>query len=80
MEKPNMAIFIGADGSNSKVRESLWKSQFYSVAVHEIVGISKNRTIPKLFRNTKAKSKVWRLALFQLPVMNRFGLCNMMSN
>jgi 2-polyprenyl-6-methoxyphenol hydroxylase-like FAD-dependent oxidoreductase len=24
-------IFIGADGSNSKVRESLiWKSQFYS--------------------------------------------------
>jgi 2-polyprenyl-6-methoxyphenol hydroxylase-like FAD-dependent oxidoreductase len=23
-------IFIGADGSNSKVRESIWKSQFYS--------------------------------------------------
>jgi 2-polyprenyl-6-methoxyphenol hydroxylase-like FAD-dependent oxidoreductase len=35
-------IFIGADGSNSKVRESLFgKVNFTPVAVHEIVGISK---------------------------------------
>jgi 2-polyprenyl-6-methoxyphenol hydroxylase-like FAD-dependent oxidoreductase len=70
-------IFIGADGSNSKVK-SFGKVNFTPVAVHEIVGISKKRAIDRkiVFQNTKSGLA----ALFQLPVMNRFGLCNMMSN
>jgi hypothetical protein len=71
-------IFIGADGSNSKVK-SFGKVNFTPVAVHEIVGISKKRAIDRKIVFQK-QSQVWRLALFQLPVMNRFGLCNMMSN
>jgi 2-polyprenyl-6-methoxyphenol hydroxylase-like FAD-dependent oxidoreductase len=62
-------IFIGADGSNSKVRESLFgKVNFTPVAVHEIVGISKTshrRSRKSCFRNTKnQRFGVWLYSSF----------------
>lgn len=55
-------LFIGADGSNSKVRESLFgKVHFTPIAVHEIVGISKKRAITDpekvLFQKYQSKTK-----------------------
>jgi 2-polyprenyl-6-methoxyphenol hydroxylase-like FAD-dependent oxidoreductase len=62
-------IFIGADGSNSKVRESLFgKVNFTPVAVHEIVGISKTshrRSRKSCFQ--KYQSKIKGLAFGFIP-------------
>lgn len=63
-------IFIGADGSNSKVRESLFgKVNFTPVAVHEIVGISKKRAIddPEKVVFQKYQSKIKGLAFGFIP-------------
>ncbi|AWG21251.1 hypothetical protein FFWV33_06745 [Flavobacterium faecale] len=63
-------IFIGADGSNSKVREALFgKVNFTPVEVNEIVGISKKRAIddPEKVIFQKFQSKTKGLAFGYIP-------------
>lgn len=63
-------IFIGADGSNSKVREALFgKVNFSAVEVNEIVGISKKRGIkdPDKVIFQKFQSKIKGLAFGHIP-------------
>ncbi|MCG9794170.1 DsbA family protein [Flavobacterium algicola] len=63
-------IFIGADGSNSTVRQALFgKVAFTPVEVNEIVGISKKRAIndPEKVIFQKYQSKVKGLAFGYIP-------------
>ncbi|MCW2118641.1 DsbA family protein [Flavobacterium sp. 7A] len=63
-------LFIGADGSNSKVREALFgKVTFTPVEVNEIVGISKKRAIddPEKVVFQKYQSKIKGLAFGFIP-------------
>ena len=62
-------IFIGADGSNSKVRQHMFGSTKYNpIEVKEVVGISSNTAKPRINIFEKIQSKSQGLAFGNIPV------------